>query len=165
MKETLKNNAEKIRFVIVGVINTALDFGILFTLVALGLPAIASNFVSTSVAMTFSFFANKNYTFKSGGKSTGKQVVLFLAITIVGLWAIQPIIIQTIHILLGPWFTESCIVGLFGDLLGSWFKPSYLVLFIGKVLATIVSLIWNYVMYRRYVFTKNPTETNLQPPK
>ncbi len=156
MKESLKNHAEKIRFVIVGVINTLIDFGILFILVALGLPTIASNFVSTSVAMIFSFFANKSFTFKDTGQKTVKHIALFFIITIFGLWVIQPIIIEGINLILGPWFTESCIVGLFGDLLGSWFKASYLVLFIGKVLATVATLIWNYLMYSRFVFVKKP---------
>ncbi len=154
MKKLPKELAEKIRFVIVGVINTAIDFGILFILVAMGLPTIASNFVSTSVAMVFSFFANKSFTFKDTSQKNVKHIALFLIITIFGLWVIQPIIILGVNLLLGSWFTESCMVGLFGDLLGSWFKASYLVLFIGKALATIASLMWNYLMYRKYVFSK-----------
>lgn len=156
MEKILKKHAEKFRFGIVGVINTVIDFVILFTLVALGLPAIASNFVSTSVAMVFSFFANKSYTFKETEKNTGKHFVYFLVITLFGLWVIQPIIITGVNLLLGSWFTDSCMVGLVSDVLGSWFKASYLVLLIGKVLATIASLIWNYLLYRKFVFKKQP---------
>lgn len=137
MKKLIKKHAEKFRFVIVGGLNTVIDFGILFTLVALGLPAIASNFVSTSVAMVFSFFVNKSYTFKDNKKSTGKHVVYFLVITIFGLWVIQPVIIESVTLLLQPLL-----------------KTGFLVLFIGKGLATAASLTWNYLMYRKFVFKK-----------
>lgn len=138
MKKLIKKFAEQIRFAIVGGLNTVIDFGILFTLVALGLPAIASNFVSTSVAMVFSFLVNKSYTFKDNKKSTGKHVVYFLVITIFGLWVIQPVIIESVTLLLQPLL-----------------KTGFLVLFIGKGLATAASLSWNYLMYRKYVFVKS----------
>lgn len=137
MKKLIKRFAEQIRFAIVGGLNTVIDFGILFTLVALGLPAIASNFVSTSVAMVFSFLVNKSYTFKDNKKSTGKHVVYFLVITIFGMWVIQPIIIESVTLLLQPLL-----------------KTGFLVLFIGKGLATAASLTWNYLMYRKFVFKK-----------
>ena len=138
MKKIIKKQAEKVRFVIVGGLNTAIDFGILFILVALGLPTVASNFVSTSVAMVFSFFANKSFTFRDTSQKTVKHIALFLIITIFGMWVIQPIIIQSIKLVLEPWVANE-----------------YVILLIGKVLATIASLIWNYLMYRRFVFVKN----------
>ena len=139
MEELLKNNAEKIRFVIIGGLNTAIDFGILFALVTLGLPTVASNFVSTSVAMVFSFFANKSFTFQDTSKNTTKRIAIFLIITIFGMWVIQPVIIELIKMALSPSVSNK-----------------YIVLLIGKVLATIASLTWNYLMYRKFVFIKKP---------
>lgn len=154
MQKLLKKHAEKIRFGIVGVVNTIIDFVILFTLVALGLPAIASNFISTSAALIFSFFANKKFTFKHVGKNTNQQIAYFFLITIFGLWVIQPVIIEIINLMLGPWFLNSQLMVWTGSLLGSWFKASYFVLLIGKCLATLASLIWNYMLYRKFVFKK-----------
>lgn len=153
MKNLIKRFAEQIRFVIVGIAATAIDWTILFTLVALGSPSIPSNFVSTSVAMVFSFFTNKSFTFKAKN-ITKKHLVYFVIITIIGLWAIQPIIIGGVNMLLGSWFTNSSAVKRLGDLLGSWFKAKYLVLFLGKGFATAASLTWNYLMYRKFVFVK-----------
>ena len=153
MKNLIEKHAEKLRFGVVGIISTTIDFFILFTLVAVGLPAIASNFISTSVAMVFSFFTNKSYTFRVNDR-TKKHFVYFVLITVFGLWIIQPIIIYIVDLMLGSWFTESCLVSLVGDLLGTWFKPLYLALFIGKSLATAASLVWNYLMYRKFVFNK-----------
>jgi len=137
VKRLIKKHAEKLRFAVVGGFNTAIDFVILFILVALGLPTIASNFLSTSAALIFSFFANKKFTFKDNDKITGLQFVYFLIITLFGLWVIQPVII---------WSTESIIE--------HWAINSYIVLLISKVLATVASLIWNYLLYRRFVFKK-----------
>jgi len=157
VKNLLKKHAEKVRFGLVGVINTLIDWGILFTLVALGLPTLASNFVSTSVALTFSFYANKKFAFKNQAKTTKKHLISFVVITLIGLWIIQPIIIEGFNLALGPWFTESQLVLWLGSILGSWFKTKYLVLFLGKGWASAASLVWNYLLYRKFVFVK-PTE-------
>ena len=137
MQKLLKKHAEKIRFGIVGVFNTSIDFAILFILVAFGIPTIVSNFVSTSTALIFSFFANKKFTFKHEGKNTNQQIVLFFVITLFGLWAIQPVIIESVRLIIGSWFVNK-----------------YSVLLIGKLVATCASLVWNYLLYRRFVFKK-----------
>ena len=135
--ELVKKHAEKIRFGIVGIANTALDFIILFILVALGLDKIPANYISTGASFIFSFFVNKSFTFKSTGGNAKKQFALFIIITIIGLWIIQPIIITAISALLVN---------------TGW--ASGVILFIAKIIATIASLIWNYLFYSRLVFKK-----------
>lgn len=137
MHEQIKKHADKLRFAIIGGLNTAIDFVILFVLVALGLPTIPSNIASTSTALVFSFFANKTFTFKDGNKSTRKQFGLFLLITLTGLWILQPIVIE------GTKFITQ-----------DFINNSYIALFIGKVLATMVTLVWNFILYKKYVFKK-----------
>ena len=135
--ELLKKHAEKLRFAIVGGANTALDFALLFLFVALGLNSIAANYISTSVAFLFSFFVNKSFTFKSKGGNVKKQFALFIGITIIALWVIQPLLILAVTAMLSPFgWNES------------------LVLFIAKLVATVGSLIWNYIFYSRLVFKK-----------
>lgn len=131
----LRRHAEKLRFGLVGVANTSLDFAILFILVGLGLDKLPSNFISTSIAFIFSFFVNKSFTFKSKEGNVKKQFGLFIVVTIIGLWVLQPLIITGVSWLLG----------------GSGWADSY-ILFIAKVVATVGSLIWNYLFYSRLVF-------------
>lgn len=136
----------------VGLTATAIDWGILFALVVFGgFPNLPSNFFSTSVAMVFSFFTNKSFTFKAKN-ITKRHMIYFVIITVIGMWVIQPIIIEGVNMLLGPWFTDSQPVKWLGEALGSWFKAKYLVLFLGKGLATAASLTWNYLMYKKFVF-------------
>jgi putative flippase GtrA len=134
MKALLKKHESKFRFAFIGGINTAIDFGILFLLTALGLDKLVANFFSTSVAFVFSFFANRTFTFKSTG-SAKKQFLPFLAVTLTGLWVLQPLVILAITQLLHA-IDQS------------------LALFVAKLIATIVSLIWNYILYSRFVFKK-----------
>jgi len=141
MDQILKKHAEKIRFIIVGGTNTAIDFIILFGLTFLGVDKIVANFFSTGVALIFSFFANKTFTFKDKSENAKKQFVLFLVITLFGLWIIQPLVIWGMTSLLEPFITNETIN-----------------LFIAKLVATVASLIWNYLFYSRFVFKKTSTE-------
>lgn len=138
MQEIEKKHADKLRFTIVGGVNTALDFSILFILTMLfNVPKELANFISTFVAFLFSFFANKKYTFKSTSKNLKKQFLLFTIVTLFGLWVIQTIIIATIT----PIFTNIGVN-----------KPAALL--ISKLIATVASLIWNYTLYSKVVFKK-----------
>lgn len=137
MEKILKKHAEKIKFIIVGGANTAIDFVILFGLTFLGVDKIVANFFSTSVALIFSFFANKSFTFKNKSENAKKQFALFLVVTLFGLWVIQPLVI---------WGSTS--------LMESFITNDALNLFIAKLIATVTSLIWNYVFYSRLVFKK-----------
>ena len=134
----IKNKAEKLRFGLVGIANTVIDFGILFTLTNLGIPSLISNIFSTSAAFTFSFFANKTFTFKAKS-TTKKQFLLFIGITLFGLWGIQTAVIWAINSLLATSGLEH-----------------NLVLLISKLSATIASLVWNYSLYSRVVFKQEP---------
>ena len=118
-------NRQKIRFLLVGGTNTAIDFGLLFILNTLGLPRVLSNTISTGVAFIFSFFANRNFTFSANSGNIKKQMTLFIIVTLFGLWVIQPIIISLISNLM-----------------------------VGKIIATAVTLVWNYLFYSRLVFKK-----------
>lgn len=134
----IKNSSQKIRFIAIGGINTAIDFGALFLLRSLGLPVLPANIISTSLAFCFSFFANKKYTFKTDKANIKRELVLFLVVTLFGLWVLQAIVIQLVTFALS------------GTQL-----PDGVVLLIAKLLATVVSLTWNYTLYSRVVFKQN----------
>lgn len=130
----IKNKAEKLRFGAVGVINTLIDTGLLFALTSFGFPSIGANIISTSSAFIFSFFANRTFTFHASS-STKRQFILFVVITLFGLWVLQSIII---------WIAMS--------LLTTTTLEKNFSLLIAKLLAVGVSLVWNYTMYSRFVF-------------
>jgi putative flippase GtrA len=141
MMATLKNN-KIIRFGAIGVLNTVIDFGILLILNReLGVPVVIANVISTSVAFMFSFSMNKKYTFKTSNTDVRREFILFLVVTLTGLWILQNLIIAVAIPALSP----------FG------FTPSATLL-IAKLLATVVSLVWNYFLYDRVVFVHKKGE-------
>jgi putative flippase GtrA len=142
-KETVQTllRSEKVRFGLVGGVNTATDFSVLFILVkALGVPVFAANIVSTSVAIGVSYLLNKKAVFGNDGQASKRQVALFIIVTLMGLWVIQTIIIALV--------SQLFYMSLHMD------AHNILVLFVSKALATAVTLVWNYLWYSRVVFKK-----------
>jgi len=135
----VKNNSQKLRFLVVGGINTSIDFGLLFILRMLGLPVITANVISSTLAFCFSFFANKKYTFKTTDTNIKREIGLFIVVTLFGLWVLQTIVIRVVS-----------------SMLSNTHLPDSIILLIAKLLATVVSLTWNYILYSRVVFKKAP---------
>lgn len=132
----MKKSTKPLRFILVGIANTAIDFIVLLSLTAGGLPLVLSNILSTGVALTFSFFANRTFTFGSTGKKRS-QAVRFLLVTLVGLWVLQPIVlVLAVPVLEGMLSREASIV-------------------VAKLIATVVSMAWNYLLYDSLVFRKS----------
>lgn len=136
----LKNKQQLRRFALVGGLNTIVDFGLLFVFKSFGIPIGISNVFSTTIAFVVSFFANKKYTFQSSGTHIVREMLLFVIVTLFGLWVLQTIVIQ----LTLPWLSL-----LTGD--------SNLGLFAAKILATGVSMVWNYILYATVVFRGRTT--------
>lgn len=146
-------NSQKLKFVAIGGFNTALDFVILFGLSALGLPKILSNGISTSVTFLISFILNKKITFKSEAKTKrelAREMLLFTIVTLFGLWVIQSVVILA---------TEPIFLAVFGDfqIFSVNFTKEKLALFAAKIIATLFSLTWNFILYKKVVF-KEPQQ-------
>ena len=134
----MKNKSQLIRFGLIGAINTALDFGLLFILKSIGLMATTANIFSTSIAFVFSFFANKKYTFRSSGTNIVREMILFVAVTLFGLWILQ-----------------TGVIWLVLPHLSKLLRSSEMGLLVAKLIATAVSMTWNYILYDKLVFKKS----------
>lgn len=133
--------SQKVRFVLVGVINTIVDFIVLLSLVGLfSVQIIAANVVSTSCALIVSYLLNKKAVFKDTDPGNHRQVILFVAVTLTGIWLIQAIIIVMVN---------QGLDSLFGSV-----GTSSIDVIIAKSIATIGSLTWNYLWYSRVVFRR-----------
>lgn len=122
-----------LRFLAVGVANTAIDVAIFLGLTGLSVPVIPANMISTSVALVFSFVANRAFTFRAGSGVAG-QALRFAIVTLIGLWVLQPLVIWLVAASLAPVMTGTA------------------ALLVAKLAATAVSLTWNYLLYGLVVF-------------
>jgi putative flippase GtrA len=139
-------------FGIVGVINTLIDFIILNILaVVLGFPRLPSNIVSTSIAAGFSFFANKRVVFGSKSKNYRREIVMFLLVTFSGLYILQTIVIYLIADLSNaPGNVMYRLVELLH--LDGLLSRDAVITNVAKLAATILTMVWNYILYKKYVF-------------
>lgn len=140
------------KFGIVGIANTLIDFAIYNVLFGVvGLDVRVANIISTTIAMVFSFTANKRLVFKPQSGSVMKQAIIFYAVTAFGLYVLQT---GTIHILKDVWLGPIDLLLLIVHSLGlSQYLPDTFVINNGaKAAGTVLSLAWNYVMYRKVVF-------------
>lgn len=136
------------RFSLVGVANTAVDVVVYLLLTSVGLSVVLANFISTSCGMTFSFFANRSFTFRRAKGMVGRQLILFLLVTVTGQWILQPTIITASSRLL-PLLDSGPLATLIPKLLG-----------IGT------TVVWNFILYRLVVFrgSDSPAPEDTQPP-
>jgi|SRR3989338_10871133 len=128
------------KFVIVGFLNTALDFGVLnflswLTGIYSGFNIIFLNSASFSIAIVNSYFWNKYWTFNQSSGVKGGEFLKFITIGLGGL-ALNSSIVYAITTFI-PFFD-----GLTPQLLENF----------AKILATIVSLFWNFIGYKFFVF-------------
>lgn len=140
-KISSKRIYEFIKFLIVGGLNTAIDFGVLnylsyFFNIFSGTGIILFNIISFSAAIANSYFFNKFWTFKRQGNPAVPELFSFLMVSV----AVS--IINTVIVYLGTTFFEH--IG--GD--HSWLN------FI-KSIAFIISILLNFIGYKFFVFKKS----------
>jgi putative flippase GtrA len=133
-EKTRESLHQFIKFALIGVVNTVIDFSIYYILtrytqafdVATYRKYIA-NVISFFVATTFSFYSNRIWTFEQKNKATFSEAARFYSTTSTGIVLNSLLLFLLINI-----FTMN-------DLLAKFF-------------ATFVTIFWNYLLKRFWVF-------------
>lgn len=135
-----------VKFAIVGVINTAVDFGVLnllifFTKISSGIYYSTFKGISFTAAVLNSYVWNRFWTFKDAQeKNPAAQFGKFIIVSLIGF-----------GINVG---TASLIVNVIGPQFGvsehAWAN-------IGAICATAISWVWNFTGYKFWAFRKNNT--------
>lgn len=132
-----------IKFLVIGAMNTAIDWGILnLLLILFGIRTthgfVVAKVIGFTAAMINSFIWNRQWVFRDAGKPSLRQVGLFILVNLIGL-AINTGIATVV---LGVCNTRLAI--------GEW---QFLICSnIGAAVATGASLLWNFTGYRLFVF-------------
>lgn len=143
---TQTSHASILRFATVGIINTAIDILLFVSLRSAGTPIVLANICSTSVALIASLILNNKYVFQ-GRNLTWRIAVQYFAITLVGLWILQPIIITGVS-------RVNDHIGYIEALFSDNGHTELLQTIIPKLVAIAVTTIWNYVWYSRVIFAQ-----------
>lgn len=118
---------EVVRFCLVGLISFLIDYGLLFSCTEwLGIFYLYSSAISFTVSVIVNYWLRVIFVFKGTGKQNGKKAFLFIGSSIVGLGLNQ------------------VFMWLFVEKMGIYYM-------ISKVIATIIVMIWNYVMKRKAI--------------
>jgi putative flippase GtrA len=126
-------SGQAVRFVIVGLLNTAVDLGAFYLLALIpGMPNIAAKGVSYLLGICNSFFWNKYWTFNARGSARGKrEFAVFLAVNM------PPLLVNVVV------FT----------LLGLWIDSGTRWVQLAKAFAAaVVSVTWNFLGSRYWAF-------------
>jgi putative flippase GtrA len=149
-KTPKKRDKKVIIFGLIGIFNTLFDMALYVLVQYLTGSIIIANIAATSAALLGSYFLNSKLTFKTR-KWTAKSFILFVVVTLFGLWVLQTIAI----ILLTP------VTNAIPEVLWHLFGPLEHVLKIlaPKVLATFITVVWNFLWYNKVIFKdKNPSD-------
>jgi putative flippase GtrA len=140
------------KFGLVGVLNTLIDFGIFNALTSGGrVSKVKANLCSTSVAMIFSFTANRQEVFAGQRGNPWEQAALFFVVTGIGVYGLQT---GVLYLLVNRWQWPAQMVRR-GLKLGGMQRhrlDDVLLRNGGKACGTVVSLTWNFVLYKYVVF-------------
>lgn len=134
---------EIIKFVIVGGLNTLVDFGVLNLLMTVfhetsGWWYSVFKTVSFIVAVFNSYWWNKVWTFSSNEETNTNRIMRFLTVSVIGMGV--NVVIATVIVSFFPL---------------SWGLSDTLIANIGAVAGTALSMVWNFVGYKFFVFHKN----------
>ena len=127
------------KFALVGVLNTAIDFGTLNFLIAAtnitsGPSIIPIKALAFSTAVLNSYFWNRRWVFE-GAKSG--NFALFFAVTALGI-AVNALVVFVITTYIPPIIVKDRVL---------WANAA-------NILATVISMVWNFLGYRLVVFKK-----------
>ncbi len=148
--------SERLKFIIfsmIGVFNTVFDLALYVILLNATKSILVANLISTSAALVGSYFLNSRLTFKSR-TWTSHSFILFVVVTVFGLWVLQTAAIYLFSHLLGP--VPEDIWQLLGPLehLAKSLVP--------KLLATAITFVWNYVWYSRVIFKHDSRDEQIE---
>ncbi len=130
-----------LKFAVIGVINTGIDFAILnllmyFTEIKSGNGLILLNAISFTAAVINSYLLNKRWAFNDHAQGdAAKKFSVFLAVSLIGL------AINTAVVRIG---SDYNFINIDQQLWNN----------VAKIAATGISLVWNFVGYKLFVFNK-----------
>lgn len=155
-EEAKKTIWQMVKFAIVGVLNTLVDFAVFQTLnLTLGW-VYAAQVLGYTAGVVNSYLWNSSWTFREQRTRSFREIALFLLVNLASLGVSLGMI----------WLCRE-VFGVTNEWVANW-MPKALAGFlkgdtVAKLIATAVAIVVNYVGNRLFVFTKKPQVQKEQP--
>lgn len=140
-----------LRFLVVGVGNAIISFGLLnLCYYTLGQGKIMSSIISTSCALLFSFAMNRLFVFSDRSSPVYRQFVPFVIVTVSGsLLVLNAVYVLSLRLLEGR---EAGLINAIQGVSGVSVSASFIDINLSTLIGAIVAMFWNYNGYRLFVF-------------
>jgi len=142
------------RYSIVGFVSTSIDYGLLNVLTHIvGLPLVVSNILSASVLSLLSYILNRNVVFRDKAHDELKTLVLYFASVAIGIFVLQ----SAVLFVLGNGVLEGVYnsIGVKDNALNELLATNT-----AKVIAGFGTMVWNFLVQRRFVFESHDQSNN-----
>ncbi len=140
------------RFATIGVINSLTDLTILnFLVFAFNLRVLYANLISASISITLSYFWNHYLVFRHKGQVSLKLFLKFFVITGFGILTIQTLVIYGIEHSIS--IKQIMAVTNLSHHISKVFWVDG-----AKIVAIIISMVWNFFLYTFAVFKEDKEE-------
>ena len=147
--KTKKSFKQMVRFGIVGVFNTLIDYGSFYVFLAIaGLHKSISQVFATAVAMCGSYILNKHWTFGKEGRGNAAEIAKFVVVNIASLLAT----IFFTHLFYDILHIENIANNFLGRLGVRYIISGDLAIMVCKVCASIIATVLNFIGNKFWVF-------------
>ncbi len=148
-KKSKKSFVQAIRFGVVGVFNTLVDYGVFYVLLSfLHLNKGMAQVLATGTAMCGSFFINRYWTFEKHGRGNLSEIIKFLVINFFAMLTV----IGLTYLFYDVLHAERAGNALFLSLGFSFVLRGNMAVMFCKVLASVFSVMINFLGNKFWVF-------------
>ena len=147
------------RFGLVGLLNTLLDYVLFISLTKIFMLPLSrvwvAKLISGSIAMANSYFLNKTWVFNRRHTGVSAELIKFVSVTVIGVFVVQLGLVQLFSSVVpqpGEWvfnFLQNLHIT---AILPAVFTEAFTIKTVAFGLATLASLTWNYLAYKKVVF-------------
>ena len=139
------------RFGLVGVVNTVVDYVTFITLtIVFHIPLTnvwMAKYPSSAVGMAVSFVLNRHFVFRASAHRARGQAYRFLAATLVGIFVIQNLLTQLFASKVQFFGIEA-----FHAVDATGLSRAFTIKTVAFALGAVASIVWNFLAYKYWVF-------------
>ena len=147
--KTKRSLKQIVRFGIVGVFNTLVDYGFFYVFLSFaGLHKSIAQVFATAIAMCGSYLLNKHWTFGKEGRGNAVEIAKFLTVNIASMLTA----IFFTHLFYDIFHIENIVNNCLGTMGVRYIISGDLAIMVCKVCASVFSLVMNFLGNKFWVF-------------